>query len=230
MEFSASQVHETESEVGDQVECRVGIDGRPLQRRVVDERDIAAPIGAQPVEHGRQNLRAEWVVEVDNQVTAREFEGCCVGVHQANVAAGEFAPVTCAVVFCHLDECRRDLDPDDLAERAPGGMQHHPAQARADIHERRAFRRQRNGVEQPVDVRDRRGLVVGRKFEVGADGLGVEFAEKDQRLGRDAVLGIEAPACLAAQWTSELASVNSTPSAAAVGATTRTAARVAARG
>jgi hypothetical protein len=71
---------------------------------------------------------------------------------------------------------------------------------------------------------------VGREFKARPDGFGIEFAEEDQRFGRDAVLGVEALAGAAAQWTSALASVSSTPSAAKVGPSVRTAASVAGRG
>jgi hypothetical protein len=106
MEFSASQVHETESEVCDWLESGVSIDRRALDGRVIDERDIAPPVGTKPVEHRSENLGAEWVVEVDNQVTARERESGRVGAHEANIAAGEFPSIGRAVLFGHLEQRR----------------------------------------------------------------------------------------------------------------------------
>ena len=101
---------------------------------------------------------------------------------------------------------------------------------RADVDERGAFGRKRHRVEEAIDVGHRRRLVVGGEFEVRPDRLRIEFAEEDQRLGRDAVRGVEALAGAAAQWTSALASVSSTPSASNVGPRFRTAASVAGRG
>ena len=71
---------------------------------------------------------------------------------------------------------------------------------------------------------------MSREFQARPDRLRIEFAEEDQRFGRDAVRGVEALARAAAQWTSALASVSSTPSAANVGPRFRTAASVAGRG
>jgi hypothetical protein len=230
MEFSASQVHKAHSEVRNQLESRVGIDAGPLDWGVIHERNVAPAIGAEPVEQRRENLSAEWVVEVDNQVAPRERERGRVGAHEANVAAGHLAAIGRPVILRHLEEGRGDLDPHDLAIGAPRGVEHHPPQARADVDQGGAFRCERHRVEQAVDVGDRRRLVVGREFQIGTDRLGIEFAEEDQRLGRDAVRGVEALARAAAQWTSALASVSSTPSAANVGPKFRTAASVAGRG
>ena len=58
------------------------------------------------------------------------------------------------------------------------------------------------------------GAVTAR-WNLRADGFRVEFSKEDQGLGRDAVLCVKALARTPAQWTSALASVNSTPSAAA---------------
>jgi hypothetical protein len=87
-------------------------------------------------------------------------------------------------------------------------VQNDPAESRADVDQRRALGRKRYRVEQPVDVRDRRRLVVCGEREAWSDGFGIEFAQEDQRLGRDPVRGIEALAGAAAQWTSALASVS----------------------
>ncbi len=208
----------------------MGIHDSSLDRRVVHECDGAPPVGAEPVDHRRENFRAEWVVEVDNQVAAVEREGRGVGTNQANIAAGAFASKCGAVGLGNLDERRRDLDADDLAERTPCRLQHHAAEAGADVHQRRALRRQWHRIEQAVDVRDRRRLVVGREFQTRPDRFRIEFAEKDQCFGRDAVRGIEALPRALAQWTSALASVRSTPSAANSGPSLRTAASVAGRG
>jgi hypothetical protein len=47
-------------------------------------------------------------------------------------------------------------------------------------------------VEQRFGLSDRGRLVVRGELERRADRLGVEFAEKDQRFGRDVVLRVEA--------------------------------------
>ena len=147
MEFSASQVHEAESQVGDQLESEVGIDGCPLERRVVDERDIAPPVGAEPVEQRCEDLGAEWVVEIDNQVATRKGEGGRSSAHEANVAAGQFPAIRRPIVLGDLEQRRRDLDADDLAVRTPRGVQHHAAKSGADVHQGRTFGRERDRIE-----------------------------------------------------------------------------------
>ncbi|GAC1450870.1 MAG: hypothetical protein PVSMB8_10150 [Vulcanimicrobiaceae bacterium] len=88
-------------------------------------------------------------------------------------------------------ECGRDLDADDPPERMHGRKHHHATHPRAYIDERRVVERERNQGEQRVEIADRRRLVVRRVRDARTDRVGVEFAQEEQRLGRDAVLGVE---------------------------------------
>ena len=87
-------------------------------------------------------------------------------------------------------------------------MEDDAPEAGTNVDQRGALGCQRDGIEQPIDIGDRRRLVVGREGDARPDRLGVEFAQEDQRFGRDPVRGIEALAGPPAQWTSALASVS----------------------
>jgi hypothetical protein len=191
MDFSASQVDEAEPKVGDQFEGRVGVDRGSFDRRVVHEHDIAATVTTQAIEHWSEYGRTEWVVEVDDQVATRETERGGIGAHEADVAADELTAVGGSIILRDRDQCRRDLDADDLAVGTARSVQHDAPEAGAHVDERGTLGCERHRVEQPIDVGDRCRFVVRREFEVRPDGLGIEFAEKNERLGRDAVRGVE---------------------------------------
>jgi uncharacterized protein YbjQ (UPF0145 family) len=73
-------------------------------------------------------------------------------------------------------------------------VQHDAAHAGAEVDKGAALGRERDRVEQRIDVVGGRRLVVRRVLDRRPDRLGIELAEKDERLGRDAVVGVVAPA------------------------------------
>lgn len=230
MDISANPVDEAESHIRNEFVCRVPVDRRALDGRVVDEHHLASRIGAEAVEQRGEDLDAERVIKVDKQVAAREREAGSIGPHEPNIAACDFTTIGGPIIFGDFVQRGRNLDADNLPERAPCRMQKHASEARAHIDERGPFGCQRYRVEQAVDVGDRRRFIVCCEFEARSDGLGIEFAEEDQGFGGDPVLGIEALTRAPAQWTSALASVSSMPSASILGPRSRTAASVAGRG
>jgi hypothetical protein len=85
-------------------------------------------------------------------------------------------------------------------------VQHDASHAGPEIDEGAALGRERDRVEERVDVVGGRRLVVRRVLDRRADRLGIELAEEDERLGRDPVVGVVPPAgALGGQWVRSLA-------------------------
>lgn len=86
----------------------------------------------------------------------------------------------------------RDLDADGLPERQRRRLEDGPAHPRTQIDERRPGDVEGHMCEQAQHLSDGRRLVVRRVFDRGADRLGIEIAEKEQRFRDDAVIRVEA--------------------------------------
>jgi len=63
-----------------------------------------------------------------------------VGTDEADIPAREFASIGGAVLLATSKSAGEISDADDLAIRAPGRVQYHPAEPRADVDERGALR------------------------------------------------------------------------------------------
>ena len=145
LDFSASEVDQAEAEVGAQLERRVRVDGRTLDRGVIER---ARPRAARP-RHSRSSIgastaAAERVVEVDGQVAARKGEGRGVGADQPDVAARQLAAVGGAGSPSRpraaRARSRRRRSGGTDARAACSTTRPSPG---ADVDERRAFGRQR---------------------------------------------------------------------------------------
>lgn len=162
--------------------------------RMIDERYIShARARHQAFEDARENRFVEWIEEVDDEIAAREDERRRIATHQSHVATPERRAIEgFEIIAGDRMERGRNLDADDLPERVSGGEQNGATHSRAYIDERRVFPRERHEFEQRIEIADRGRLVVRRMHDARSDGFGIEVAEKEQRLGRDVSLGIEA--------------------------------------
>jgi len=68
------------------------------------------------------------------------------------------------------------------------------AHSGAEIHERGCGDREGDECEQDIEIADGCGFVMRRVRDARADRFGIEFAEKEQRFGRDAELRVETSA------------------------------------
>lgn len=168
---------------------------------VIKKSHVAASIERQFARDRFHDDRIERVIEVHDEIAAWEAKVEGVPADEADVPAAlpRIGP-TRPVLGRDRVESGRDLDTDDRPKRPSCGDEDDATHPGADIDERHPLERGRNGVEQRVDRREGRRFIVRCVIDAGPDRLGIELAEKDERFGRDAVLGIEALPRSAAQF------------------------------
>jgi hypothetical protein len=149
-----------------------------------------------PRERVAQGIRVEGIEQKDDQVTAWIRARAGVGVDEAHAATADIeAAQVREVLLRRLVEGGRDLDADNAFERRAHREKDGATEPASDIDERRASDRLLGYErEHRFEVRDRHRFVVGRVSRRFADVLGVEFSQKEQRFGHDAVGCVEAPA------------------------------------
>ncbi|GAC1306075.1 MAG: hypothetical protein NVSMB19_17970 [Vulcanimicrobiaceae bacterium] len=177
---------------GNEGERGMTVHERPFDGRMVHERDVARSAACEPIEHAGENRAVERVEEIDHERPARERVVGGVVAHEPDVATAQRrARDRREIVPCDGVQRGRDLDADDLPERAARGEQYGAAHARAEVDERGVLERERHVREQRVEIADRRRFVMRRMRDTRPDRFGVQFAEKEQRLGRDVAVGVE---------------------------------------
>jgi 2'-5' RNA ligase len=160
---------------------------------VVQDDDVASRHDEDAREHALDGLCAKRVVQVEDEISAREPVREGVGTDEPEVATSPQRRIErCKVRERDGVERRRDLDADDLFERHERREHDDPPHTRSDVDERRPLRLDARRRYEALEVGERRRFVVRRKRDARPDGVRIEIPEKDERFGDDAVFGVEA--------------------------------------
>ena len=172
-----------------------------MDRRVI-ENPFAPATGTSrdAVEYSIEGFAVERIVEEDDEIAAREPRPPRVGADQSDVpAANRQAACAREVVARDAMQAGRELDAQDVGEGILARQQHGAAHARTDVDEGRAgYRGRRHAFHQRRKEPRRYGFIVRGVRARVTGGLGIEVAQEEQGVRRNAVLAVEAasgPGC-----------------------------------